>query len=185
MGLVIVAAVSAVFVFTGRDETPGDREIYDEAAGDLYDLTQAIVGNRPTPYQNSFRWVIGVYPGKLSDLTTPITTSGTNICGNAYTNPGNTANWTEPFWSQFISTNGAVVAPRFTAQDALVRLTAVPTPGFNLQGTFAIRFPSVALADARGLDLAVDDALNGAAGTVRYAGTDPTTLDYYVLISGC
>jgi hypothetical protein len=45
--------------------------------------------------------------------------------------------------------------------------------------------PNVALRDAQGLDGAVDDAVSGTAGTVRYAATDPTTVDYYVLISGC
>ena len=183
--LAILTVIAVVAFFTVGDESSGDRERYDTAADYLYDLSQAIVGNEPTRGQTSFRWVIGVYPGKLSDLTTPITTGGTNICGAAYTNPGNTVKWTEPFWKKVLTTTGTVLASGFTAQDALVRLTAVPTPGFNQAGTFAIRLPSVTLTDAQGLDAAVDDAVSGTAGTVRYAATDPTTVDYYVMISGC
>jgi hypothetical protein len=181
----ILAVLAAIFIFTGTGESKGDRERYDAVADALYDLTQSIVGNEPTRAQTSFRWVIGVYPGKLSDLTTPITTTGKNICGAAYLNPGNTAKWLEPFWNRVLLPAGTILASGLTVQDTLVRLTAVPTPGFNLAGTFAMRFPSVTLADAQGMDLAVDGALSGTAGTIRYAATDPTTMDYYVLISGC
>lgn len=185
IGLAVLAVLAALFMYAGRDESPSDREIYDEVAGELYDLTLAIAGNKPTRFQTSFRWVIGVYPEKLSDLTSPITTAGKNICGVAYASPAQTSRWVEPFWNRVLQPEGAVLSSRFTAKDTLVRLTAVPTPGFNLQGTFAIRIPNVVLRDAQGLDLAVDGTLSGTAGTVRYAATDPTTVDYYVLISGC
>jgi len=184
VGVAIVALVAAIFFFTIPSETAGDRERYDNVANDLYDLAQAIAGNEPTRGQISFRYVVGAYPSSLSQLTTPITTSNTNICGAVFS-AAQVAKWINPFWSRVLLTGGTNVATGFTLQDALVRLTAVPTPGLNLAGTMALRFPSVALADAQGLDAIVDESVSGTAGTVRYGATDPTTLDYYILISGC
>ena len=44
---------------------------------------------------------------------------------------------------------------------------------------------TVTLADAQGLDAAVDGTVDGTAGTVVYAATDPTTVDYLMTVSGC
>ena len=185
VAVAILALLAAMWMSSDNPETANDRQRYDDAADVLYRLTQAIVSNNPTRGQTSFKWVITVYPSKLSDLTKPIVTpAGTNICGAAY--GANTTKWINPFWSKELPTTGALLANGFTANDALVRLTAVPTLGGNQAGTMAIRMPSVTLADAKGLDLAVDGVLDGNAGTVRYSNaSDPTQVDYYITIAGC
>jgi prepilin-type N-terminal cleavage/methylation domain-containing protein len=184
VGVAIVAIVAAIYMFTVPSESPGDRERYDTTASDLYDLAQSIAGNEPTRGQVSFRYVVGAYPSTLSQLTTPITTGNTNICGATFS-AAQVAKWLNPFWSRVLLTGGTNIASGFTLQDALVRLTAVPTPGLNQAGTMVLRFASVTLADAQGLDGVVDESVSGTVGTVRYAATDPTTVDYYILISGC
>jgi prepilin-type N-terminal cleavage/methylation domain-containing protein len=184
VGLAIVAVVAAIVFYAIPRESPGDRDRYNGVATDLYGLAQAIAGNEPTRGQSSFRWVIGAYPSALSQLTTPVTTANTNICGATFS-AAQVAKWLNPFWPRVLLTGGTILASGFTLQDALVRLTSVPTPGLNIAGTMALRFSSVTLADAQGLDAIVDDAVSGTTGTLRYAATDPTSVDYYILISGC
>src|SRR5579885_3662140 len=101
----------------------------------------AIVGNEPTKGQTSFRWVVGAYPGQLSDLTTKITAAGKTICGTFYS-AAMVTNWTNPFWTKEFSTNGSILVKGFTMQNALVRLSSVPALGQNQADTFAIRMPS-------------------------------------------
>lgn len=183
--IAIVAIVGTILLSSDTPESKNDRQRYDEASDALDSLTEAILGNEPTKGQSSFRWVVGAYPGQLSDLTKPITQSGTTICGTAYT-ATMVSNWTNPFWTKEFSANGTILVNGFTVQNALVRLSSIPTFGGNQADTFAIRMPSVSLADAQGLDLAVDGAINGTAGTVRYTNsTDPTQVDYWILGSGC
>jgi len=182
--IAIVAIIGTILLSSDTPESKNDRQRYDEASDALDSLTQAIVGNEPTKGQTSFRWVVGAYPGQLSDLTTKITAAGKTICGTFYS-AAMVTNWTNPFWTKEFSTNGSILVKGFTMQNALVRLSSVPALGQNQADTFAIRMPSVALTDAKGLDLAVDGTIDGTAGIVRYSATDPTQVDYWILGSGC
>ena len=200
VAVAILAVIAAIILSSDLLVSPNDRERYDAAADALAKLTQAIVGSDPTNPQTSFKWVINRYPRKLSQLTTPITTAGTTICGNTYS-AGNVSKWLNPFWPQELRTTGTIIAPGFTVQDNLGAfpdaglgyfngttgvLQATPTGGGQrTDGIISIRMPATLLADAQGLDLAVDGTLNGAAGIVRYAATDPTSVDYYIMVSGC
>lgn len=190
--IAIIVVVAALLVSSDNPETPNDRARYDAAADALYNLSQAIAGNEPSKAARSFHQVVGVYPGKLSDLTTLITTASSNICGTPYTGGVGTAgsqmfkwqNSPNPFYGSQLLTTGTPLAPGFTVQDALVRLNAVAASGAVSSNTMIIRMPSVTLADAKGLDLAVDGAVDGASGTVRYStASDPTVVDYYISIS--
>jgi hypothetical protein len=177
-----------------------DRERYDTAADTLRKLSLAIGGSDPTNAQTSFKWVIQRYPRKLSQLTTPITTAGTNICGVAYT-AAFTARWVNAFWHQELRTTGTTIASGFTAQDDIGTFPlanlgfrngttgafqAAPSgAGFRTDGVISIRMTNVTLADAQGLDAAVDGTVSGTSGTVVYGATDPTTVDYLITVSGC
>lgn len=191
VSLAIIVVIAAIVISSDNPETPNDRARYDAAADALYNLAQAIAGFEPSKTPTSFHQVVGVYPGKLSDLTTQITTSGANICGTAYTGGITTAgsqmykwnNAANPFYGSQLLTAGTPIAPGFTVQNTLVRLNPVAASSANSANTLIIRMPSVSLADAQGLDLAVDGVVNGASGIVRYNTADPTVVDYYISIS--
>jgi hypothetical protein len=100
-----------------------------------------------------------------------------------------------------LRTAGAILAKGFTAQDDLATFPdanlgyrngttgafqAAPSGvGFRTDGAIAIRMNGVSQADAQGLDAAVDGTISGIAGTVVYTASDPTTVDYLILVSGC
>jgi prepilin-type N-terminal cleavage/methylation domain-containing protein len=190
--IAVIAVIAAILVSNDNPETGNDRARYDAAADALNNVAQAIAATDPTKPPRSFHQVVNVYPGKLSDLTTPITTAGTNICGNAYTGPATTVgtnmykwnNAANPFYGSQLLTAGTPIAPGFTVQDALIRLNAVNTSGTgSLANTMIIRMPSVTQADAQGLDLLVDGLIDGTTGIIRYTASDPTVVDYYITIT--
>ena len=200
VGVAILTILASIAISTDLVVSSNDRERYDEAAGTLGEIAQVIAGSEPTNPQTSFKWVIQRYPRALSQLTTPITTAQTSICNVVYTATF-TARWLNPFWSKEFRSTGTTIVPGFTLQDNLGTfpdaglgfyngttgvLQAAPTgPGFRTDGIISLRMPSVTQADAQGLDAAVDGTLSGVAGTVRYAGTDPTAVDYLIMVSGC
>src|ERR1043165_6338411 len=88
----ILAIVGSIVISTGFVVSTSDRDRYATVADTLGRLAQTIAGNDPTNDQASFKWVIQRYPWKLSQLTSPITTSQTDICGVPYT-ATHTARW--------------------------------------------------------------------------------------------
>lgn len=196
----ILAIVGSIVISTGMLVSTGDRDRFAAAADTLGKLARTIAANDPTSDQTSFKWVIQRYPRRLSQLTTPITTSQTDICGVPYT-ATHTARWINPFWSAELRTAGAILVKGFTAQDDLGTFPdanlgyrdgttgafqAAPSGvGFRTDGVISIRMTNVAQSDAQGLDAAVDGTVSGSAGTVLYSGSDPTSVDYLILVSGC
>lgn len=189
----VIAVIAAILVSNDNPETPNDRARYDAAADALNNLAQAVAGYEPSKAPRSFHQVVGVYPGHLSDLTTPITTAGKNVCGNAYTGPATTAgtnlyNWqnaANPFYGSQLLTNGTPIATGFKVQDQLTLLSpAVNAGSFPYSNTLIIRMPSVTLADAKALDRLVDGAVDGTKGIIHYSSaSDPTIVDYYITVS--
>jgi len=196
----ILAIIGSIVISTDLLVSSNDRERYAAAADTLRKLGLVVAGNDPTNTQNSFKWVIQRYPGKLSQLTTPITTGEANICGVAYTGTF-TARWLNPFWPKELRTTGTILVSGFTAQDDLGTFPdpnlgyrngttgafqAAPSGvGFRTDGVISIRMTNVTQTDAQGLDAAVDGTINGTAGTVIYSATDPTSVDYLITVSGC
>jgi prepilin-type N-terminal cleavage/methylation domain-containing protein len=196
----ILAVIASIVISTDLVVSSNDRERYDAAADTLAKLALAIGGNDPTNAPTSFKWVIQRYPRKLSQLTTPITTSGTDICGVAYTATF-AGRWVNTFWPQELRTTGTILVKGFTAQDDLGTFPlanlgyhngttgafqAAPSGiGFRTDGVISIRLTNVTQADAMGLDAAVDGTLSGTSGTVLYSATDPTSVDYLIMVSGC
>ena len=201
---VVVAAallviIGSIVISTDLVVSSNDRERYEEAAETLSDLALAIGKSDPTNTQTSFKWVIQRYPRKLSQLTKPITTSDQSICAQAYSATF-TARWADAFWTKEFQTTGTLLVQGFEVQDDLgtfpltglgfynaagSAFQAAPSAGSRTDGIISIRMPSVTLSDAQGLDAAVDGTVSGTSGIVQYAGTDPTTVDYLIMVSGC
>lgn len=183
--IAVIAMIVAIVVSSDNPETSNDRARYDAAADALSDLAEAIAGYEVTRPKRSFHQIVGVYPAKLSHLTTPITTSDKSICNLSYlsTNVTKWQNAANPFYGRELLTAGTPIESGFNVQDVLILLNAAAASG-NSANTMIIRMPSVTLADALGLDLAVDGVVNGTLGTVRYSSaSDPTVVDYYITIS--
>ena len=196
----ILAILGSVVISTGFVVSSGDRERYQTAADTLNKLAQAIAGNDPTNAQSSFKWVVQKYPRQLSQLTTPITTAETDICGTPFS-AASTTRWVEPFWNTELRVAGTILVRGFMAQNDLGTFPeanlgyrngttgafqAAPSGiGFRTDGVISIRMTNVTQADAEGLDASVDGTIDGTAGTVRYPTADPTSVDYVILVSGC
>jgi type II secretory pathway pseudopilin PulG len=195
----VLVIIGAIVISTDLVVSSNDRERYEQAAEGLADLALAIGGSDPTNTQTSFKWVIQRYPQTLSQLTQPITTSDRNICAQLYTSTF-TARWSDAFWTKEFRTAGTTLAEGFDVQNNLgtfpvaglgfynsagSAFQAAPTAGARTDGIISIRMPSVSLTDAQGLDATVDGTISGTAGILRYAATDPTTVDYLIMVSGC
>lgn len=124
------------------------------------------------------------YPGKLSELVTPIVSNSTvihNSCGSTGTtvtfNTIATASWNTsgPFVTFMISTTG-LVTPIGTISDSMARSPLAASPG-----TLSLLMPSVETTDATNLDQIVDGGDGGGAGTVRWA-TNGNLVDVSYLV---
>ncbi len=181
--LAIIAVLTGILLANINPETPNDRARYDAAADALRQLANAIAANEATKPPRSFHQVVGVYPEKLSHLTTPITTADKNLCGDAYTGPvgtagTNTYKWQKAanaFWGRDLLTSGTPLVRGFTVQNAIVRKFAVQTGAGSTANVMQLVMPSVTLTDAQGLDVAIDGVADGTKGTVLYATPSPTT----------
>jgi prepilin-type N-terminal cleavage/methylation domain-containing protein len=191
VAVAVVAIIAAILVSSDTPESLNDQARYDAAAEALANLSRAAAGYEASKAPRSFHQVVGVYPGRLSDLTTMIKQSQNNLCGVAYSGPVTTAasnlgKWqssTNPFYGSQLLTTGTPIAPGFTVQDLLVLGHAVTTSSSTWANTMAIRMPIVAQRDAVGLDLAVDGVINNALGIVQYTASDPTVVDYLTTIT--
>lgn len=172
-----------------------------EAATVLYDIASTIAALETTNPPTSFLQTVGAYPSTLSQLSTPITTADRNSCdrpADAYrgtapptplVRPGYTQGWKGPYYRMEFTAGGTQIANGFVLQDDLVRVPAVP-PGNNpsgadVAGRLQMRMLGVSLLDAQALDVAVDNTVSGTAGTVKYANTDPTNVNFEITVSRC
>lgn len=206
VGVAIAAALAAAFYASfGRAGTGSAADDRAQRAGataiSLFDIATAIASLETTNPPTSYLQTVGAYPGTLSQLTIPITTSDRNSCnqaGDTYSgaavpnppaNPGYVLGWAGPYYTVAFTPNGATqLAPGFVTQDSLIRIPANPVSnpkGDEWAGRLQIRMTNVTLADAQALDTAVDFFVDGTAGTVRYAATDPTSVNYELRVSRC
>lgn len=183
----------------------------ERAARVLTDLSEAMAlwTERRSGEPTSFFQIIGAFPGTLSQLTTPITTSDRNICGrvpplqNATRYKNAEANrWEGQFFRQELPATGFLIAPGFFAQDSLLRYSAVFNPAGNpyfqqeyfpsgnttSPGTIAIVIPNVKYTDAVALAQRVEGDTSGIYGAVRFpqnTTNTPVTVEYHIAIHGC
>jgi prepilin-type N-terminal cleavage/methylation domain-containing protein len=177
----VLAVLGTIILYVYSPVTANDRQRYATVADGLQNIAWAIARQEPmvSPANaGSFFHKVGVYPGKLSDLTDPITTAEKNICGSSFYTAAQVSAW-KPFYFRDLR-DGTPLAPGFALQDALVLVRrphiTVPPPTF--WGRMAIRFPSVTLADAEGLDLTMDGTVDATSGGITYSSTDPTPVLY-------
>ena len=207
VGITIAAVLATAYYLTMK--LPGSsgssaEDRAERAAGAataLFDIVNAMAALETTNPPFSFKQTVGAMPSALSQLTNPITTAQRNSCDrvtDAYItgtppavpgNPGYVAGWKGPYSTySFVAGGSTQIAEGFIAQDDLVRVPANPVSNPKADewsGRLQIVFPSVTQLDAQALDAAVDFIVSGTAGTVRYAGTDPTAVQYEVRVSRC
>lgn len=179
LGVVIVATTSG-----SSAAQRSDQDRINEVASTLDQLARAMAFFEATLPKFSFKQTVGVYPGRLSHLTTPISTSQRNSCGAVYTS-GEVALW-QTFYTREIPPTGFLIAPGFITQDSLARTP--PNTATTLRGELAIVIPNVTRADAALLARTVDGDSSGSAGTVRYTpndGSSPVTVSYITLVGRC
>jgi len=128
------------------------------------------------------------YPGLISELANQIVLNNTanhNSCGSGATGTFNataTTNWSGngPFVNFFVPA-GSLKTPIGMVSDSMVR-----SPATALVGTLAIRMLAVDTADTNMLDLVIDGAVDGTAGTLRFTvnvGTHLADIQYLVPIA--
>lgn len=184
--LAILGVLSTVVYFTIATSAAqkSDTDRINNVAKILNDLSRAIAFFEPTRTAFSFHQTIGVYPGRLSHLTTAITTTQQNSCGAVYTS-GNVTAWTGGYYARELPPSGFLIDQGFTSQDSLVRTP--PNAGGVLYGTLAIVIPAVSASDAKLLAVTVDGDSTGTVGTVRFTlnGSNPVTVSYLTEVGGC
>jgi type II secretory pathway pseudopilin PulG len=121
---------------------------------------------------------VGAYPGRVSSLTLPITTSSKNTCGRNMT-AGQVTNWTSsaPFAPFYTAVNGTWIDIG-RLRDSVPFRSSPPamTPIY-------VEVPAARGEDAAMLKTVVD---NGTGDTVSFSAAvnDTTTIRYRVLSSG-
>lgn len=176
--LVIVLALAAVIA-------PGvigqiEHERLERSARSIRAIADAI--DDPARGAGSFRQHVGVYPGALSHLTRPVSTTDSNICGMSYT-PEDSAGWSGPYLNRVVPPEG-IRLPLGTALDTLVRELVGSRPDPVVRITVA----GVQLEEARALDAILDGVESGATGGFRWGGADPegfTSAGYLLPVKDC
>ncbi|HJQ20334.1 MAG TPA: prepilin-type N-terminal cleavage/methylation domain-containing protein [Gemmatimonadaceae bacterium] len=194
---IAIAAILAVAIYasfgndTFRSTANSSAVRSSQAASALFEIASAIASMETTNTAASFEQTVGAYPHALSQLTTPITNTDRNSCNrvtDVYSGAAVTA-WKGPYvLTPFVPGAQTQIVSGYTVQDALVRVPANPPANPKnpeLAARLQIHMASVTQADAQALDALVDQTISGTIGTVRYAATDPTALDYELRISGC
>jgi prepilin-type N-terminal cleavage/methylation domain-containing protein len=212
---IAIIGIMGVTVFVANASTSqrglSELDNVEKAARTLTDLSEAIAlwTERRSGPPTSFYHIIGANPGRLSQLTTPITTTDRNSCGLG--TPLNNATryknsevglWEGQFFRQELPTTGFLVAPGFFANDVMLRYSAVfnpagppyfvqqyfPTGDETTAGTLAIVMPSVRYTDAVALAQRVEGDTIGIFGAVRFTRNTtntPVTVEYHIGIHGC
>lgn len=148
-----------------------DRGRVDAAAESLQALTDAMTEMRADNQD---------WPGRLSHLAWPITTSDKNICGNTYAN-GKVGNWAGPYIDRTVPATGVPIGIG-VARDSLVRQLVSGNDGYLI-----VEVTGVAEEDAIALNAKVDADNDAGGGTVRWTAPSSTlvTLQYLRPIRGC
>lgn len=155
-----------------------DRLQVQEAALILEELQDAISTMR---YDNQD------WPQRLSHVSTRITTSDQNICGNTYVQ-GRVTNWNGPYIDRLFPPTGLPIGIG-TVRDVLGRQVIQGNP--NSGGAISLvrmYVDSVPEEFALELNRIVDADDDAAAGTVRWSGISGsgfTTVEWLRIIKGC
>ena len=127
-------------------------------------------------------------PGRLSQLSTGISTTQRNSCGAFYPQ-GKVIKWLGPYYGDRTIMDGATI-PVFigNARDELVRLPLTQGGGSGNNALLGIAVDAVSLQDAIALDRQIDAGDGATSGTVHWDAPNSAgevTLRYLTPINGC
>jgi type II secretory pathway pseudopilin PulG len=172
--LVVVGALATIVVVTlsgDNDQARIERvaDVLHRLAAEI-DTTQAASGQ-------SFVGQVGKYPSRLSQLYTPILSTDNNCKGNKF-GGGGAGSWRGPYHMVPIATTGHSIAPGFFADDVLITVSSTD---------LAIQMQNVSIADAQALELFVEKKSDGSGPVVTFtpSGSNPVTVQYHIVVSGC
>lgn len=151
---------------------PVDRARVDQAIESLDAFNDAMT----TARDDNQDW-----PGRLSHLAWPITTSDTNICGDTYAQ-GKVNNWAGPYLDRNVPASGVPIGIG-VAQDSLVRQVISGQDGYLI-----IQVTGVTEEDAEAVNREFDADGDPAGGSIRWTAPDASglvRLDFYRPIRGC
>jgi prepilin-type N-terminal cleavage/methylation domain-containing protein len=172
----IIATLSAIMFPVVAEQI--ERRRVDNAVTTLKNLADAVT---------AFRVDVGMNPGRLVDLSSPITSMDLNSCGSSYGTPA--ANlWAGPYYTkQLLISTGLPLS-----EDNLGRVQNVlprDPAGLSTPGTLAFQVTSIPVEKVTEIDDAVDG--DGGVTTGRVRWTTPAdanghvTMSYHVAINGC
>ncbi len=172
----IIAALS-VIVFPVVAEQVERRRV-DSAVTTLKNLADAVT---------AFRANVGMNPGNLVHLSSPITSTDLNSCGSSYGTPA--ANlWAGPYYTkQLLLSTGLPLSEDNLGrvQNVLARNPA----GVGTPGTLAFQVTGIPLEKVTEIDASVDGDGGMATGRVRWTtpadASGHVTMSYHVAINGC
>jgi prepilin-type N-terminal cleavage/methylation domain-containing protein len=114
---------------------------------------------------------VDTYPGQLSELVNPITTTTAdrNSCGGTF-NTTAVASWTAngPFLGTMIATTGGLMSPIGLIQDSISRNPPATNTTTTAAGVLEIRMLAVDLSDAQYVDRVIDRGDGPTKGQLRY-----------------
>lgn len=172
--VIVVIAVMTVLTATIAPTLLGalDRERRKAALTTLDEVIDAMTAMRKDAQ---------VWPGRLSHLSTPITTTDLNICGTPYTLT-QVGQWAGPYIDRSVPSTGLTLGVG-VANNVLTRQIVAGTDAL-----LQIVIPNVAIEDVLALNTRIDADNDGLAGTVRWSVPNAeglTTLTYVRPIRGC
>lgn len=167
---VIVIAVLAVMATVVTVTLSGDNDqARIENAADALHRLQTAMDTVNTSAGASFTGSVTKYPGQLSQLTHKIANTELDCAGVVF-GATNGPKWRGPYYLVPIPTTGYRIATGFFANNQLVKLSTTD---------MAIQMNGVSLADAKALELLVENISTGAGPIVTFALTDPTNVQYH------
>lgn len=158
--VIVALAVLLILAAVALPQIAGylDQKRIEETAAQLVIVRDALY--RTT---TGFRQAVGANAGRLSQLSTAITTSDRDSCGATY-NGGEVGRWDDqgPYVNFVIDASTGMATPIGLANNALTRIVAGGTTRLRISWTDA------SLSDAAALDLYVDGAAGWNTGTVQW-----------------
>ncbi|MBW3630952.1 MAG: hypothetical protein KY464_16885 [Gemmatimonadetes bacterium] len=172
VGLAIVVMLAAVV--TPAVTATIDRQRVDQGARTLAELAAGF-----PPFYNHTT----ANPGRLSQLTGPISVGQLNSCGIKFSGSA-VSKWAGPYYNaRVIAVDGALPVFVGHARDVLVRV-----PPNQNAGSLGIVVDGVREEDVRELDRQVDGSGGASSGTIQWGNPDAEglyTITYYTPVTGC
>ena len=175
VAIVTIAVMAILATVISAALRPGGVDRIVLASDILFRFKTEIIGADPSFYER-----LKVYPGQLSHLVFPITTSDRNSCRDFYKASPDVNNWRGPYHLvPWVPGQDYILALGISAEDTTVRTFFSP-PG-NAQA-LAIVMKDIQVADARALKARID-GVGGDTIAFTENGDNPVTVHYRIPIT--